>query len=337
MSLFVDKSYVTFLANKLDKFSQKSEFLWKFRCPICGDSKKNKSKTRGYIYRKGDRDALSFQCHNCGESSTFKKFLEKVDPGLYQQYKFETFADKKSVFDTNLQTPTLSEKTERLNRITLPKIADLPDDHFAKQFLINRKIPTQFLSDLYYAEDFKAFTNEMLPDNHYELIENDKRIVIPFYDKDKKLVGVQGRAILSSPIKYATVKFVDDAIKVWGLDRVDYTKPIYVVEGPFDAMFLDNGIATMDSSLHRIVPMLGSHDYRLVFDNEPRNAQIVHKMKESIKYGLKICIWPSNVEAKDINEMILAGQSGAVVQSIIDKHTHDDMRATLELSTWTRI
>lgn len=334
MSLYIDKRFVSLVSPKLERFKQKSEYLWTFRCPICGDSKTNKTKTRGYFYRrKGD---LCFICHNCGSGMSFGNFLKTTDKSLYRQYQLERFKDESS---GNVAAPdfTLAKSKPVFKQsINLPTIQSLPEEHVAKVFLQNRKIPKDTMSHIYYASDFKAFVHEMLPD-YEKSIYTEPRIVIPFFDENKKLLGFQGRAINQSKVKYITIKLDEDNKKVFGLDKVDFTKKIYVVEGPIDSLFLQNSIAMMDASLYNAVPIVGNHDYVFIYDNEPRNKDIVSRIKKTIDMGHKICIWPKNVVDKDINDMILSGMSASEIQCIIDKNTHQDLRAKLEFELWKKV
>ena len=102
MSLYVDHKYINLLSSRLEKFKRKSRDLYNFRCPICGDSKKNKYKARGYAYVK--EDILLFKCHNCNVSGTLKVLLEKFDPILAKQYNFEKFSSKYTKRHTEHET-----------------------------------------------------------------------------------------------------------------------------------------------------------------------------------------------------------------------------------------
>lgn len=336
MSLYIDKKYISLVSLRLERFKQKSEFLWNFRCPICGDSHKNKMKTRGYFYRR--KSDLFFQCHNCGTSLSLGNFLKTIDRSLYREYQLERYKNETA---GNVEKPDFEwAKTKPVfnieAKLTIPTIESLREDHAAKQYLINRKIPRDRLSDIYYAESFKAFVLEMLPDYDKTLFD-EPRIVFPFYDQDKKLIGFQGRAVKDSKLKYITVKMDDDFQKIYGLDRVDFSKPIYVVEGPIDSLFLQNSLATMDASLYNITLLLGNHDYVFIHDNEPRNRDIVKQMAKTISHGKNIFIWPQNVEAKDVNDWILTGTTPSEIQSIIDRHTFNDLRAKLEFDKWKKV
>jgi hypothetical protein len=338
MSLFIDIKYVSLAAPKLERYSRKSEYLWNFRCPICGDSHKNKFKSRGYIYRR--KSDLFYTCHNCGESISFGNFLKIVDPSLFREYQFERYKCEnagnvaKPDFSLVVQKPIFNKS---VNDINLPTIKSLPEEHVAKKFLLDRMIPRDRLDSIYYASDFKSFVLELIPEYSKNLRDNDQRIIIPFYDTNKKLLGFQGRAIGDSKVKYITIKLAEENDKIFGLDRLDKTKRIYVVEGPFDSMFLHNSIAMMDATLYNAIPYLGNLDYTFVFDNEPRNADVCRHMKKTIDMGKNICIWPSNIDQKDINDMVRSGLTPSAVQNVIDSNTFNEARALLEFTRWKKV
>lgn len=334
MSLYIDKKFVSLVSTKLERFKQKSEYLWTFRCPICGDSHKNKAKTRGYFYRR--KSDLFFTCHNCGTSLSVGNFLKTIDPSLYREYQLERYKNEST---GNVAKPDFTiAKTKPVfkKRVELPTINSLPEDHAAKQYLLKRKIPRDRLDDIYYAASFKPFVLELLPD-YEKTLYDEPRIVFPFYDEAKNMLGFQGRALGESKVKYITVKLDDDNRKVFGLDRVDFNKKIYVVEGPIDSLFLQNSLATMDASLYNITLLLGNHDYVFIHDNEPRNAAIVKQMAKTISQNKNIFIWPSHIKEKDINDWIMSGATPSEIQSIIDRNTFCDLRAKLEFERWKKI
>ena len=341
MSLYIDKKFVSLVSPKLERFKQKSEYLWSFRCPICGDSHKNKLKTRGYFYRR--KSDLFFQCHNCGTSMSFGNFLKTVDRSLYREYQLERYKNEsagntaKPDFSWAKTKPVFASKTDtQESKINLPTIDSLKEDHVAKQYLLKRKIPRGHLKHIYYAENFKSFVLELLPD-YEKTLYDEQRIVFPFYDQDKKLLGFQGRAVGESKVKYITVKMDDDFTKIYGLDRVDLTKRIYVVEGPIDSLFLQNSLATMDASLSNINLSLGHYDYVFIHDNERRNSAIVKQMSKTIDLEKNIFIWPKNIDAKDINDWIMTGTTPSEILSIIDTNTFSGLRARLEFEQWKKV
>lgn len=336
MSLYIDKKYISLVAPKLEGFRQKSDSLWNFRCPICGDSSKNKLKMRGYVYRR--KSDLFFSCHNCGAGLSFGNFLKITDRALYASYQMDRFKDSnggntaKPDFSLVMQKPVFNIKT----KIDLPTIKSLPDNHIAKHYLSERELPKEKFSDIYFADDFKSFVFQMLPDYDKKLFEGEKRIIFPFFDEKNILLGFQGRSIGTSKVKYITIKLSDDNKKVFGLNTIDKTKKIYVVEGPIDSLFLHNSLAMMDASLYNVVSSVGSYDYTFVYDNEPRNKDIIKHMQKTIDLNKDICIWPKDITQKDINDMVLAGTPPAAIQSIIDRYTFNGLRARMEFELWRK-
>lgn len=335
MSVYVDKKFLMLVSTRLPLFKQKSAELYNFRCPFCGDSRKNKLKARGYIYRR--KSDLFYSCHNCGLSTSFGKFLQQIDSVLYSDYQLERYKNESS---GNAKKPdfTLAKTKPVFNKtINLPTIDTLSSKHPARVFLEKRKIPLEKNKNIFYAEDFAAFVDEILPGNEKNLHKNDARIVIPFYDEKNILQGFQGRTISDSEIRYITITLNEESKKVYGLNTIDLSKKVYVVEGPFDSMFLQNSIAMMDASLQRVVRLLGPYDYVFIFDNEKRNRDIIKQMKSTIDLHQNICIWPNHINEKDINDMILGGYSSSEIQSIIDNNTYNGIRAKLELESWKKI
>ena len=282
-------------------------------------------------------------CHNCHSSTTFRKFLKEQDPALYQDYTLESFQPNTSntIVDAKDFVSTPQFKTiynipsaDALFNAGACRIKTFPPEFYARQYLENRKVP---LTDLWYTDDFAEFVSVIFP-AHDKTLYKEPRIIIPFYDKDGNLIGVQGRAIGPSKIKYITVKTNEDVPKIFGWNKVDTSKRIYVVEGPIDSLFLVNAIATMDAALYKAAPMVGlDFDYTFVYDNEPRNKQVVSNMIKTIAAGRKCCIWPDTIQQKDINEMVLAGNSPAVIQHIIDNNTYEGLMATMKLNQWSRL
>ncbi len=339
MSVFIDRTFLLRVSPKLQKFTQKKSDLYNFRCPLCGDSSKNKTKARGYIYEK--KNNYFFMCHNCGASLSFYNFLDKVDPHLLKEYALERYKNGEDG-KANYKKPTFEEfksTTPKFKtKLSLPTIESLPDGHFAKDYVLNRRIPNEHLNSLYFAEDFKKFV-ENLNIEKDGLKEDDPRLVIPFYDEEKNLVAFQGRALGESKLRYITVKLDDDNHKIFGLDRVvleDEEKPVYVTEGPIDSLFLSNAIATADANLKVAAKHVGKSKLVLVYDNEPRNKDICRQMEQAIEEHFNIVIWPEMIEEKDINDMVLSGFSPDEIQDIISKNTYQNLRAKIEFVNWRK-
>jgi len=337
MSVFIDRNFLLQVSPKLQRFSKKKDDLYNFRCPLCGDSQKNKTKSRGYVFRK--KNDYFYMCHNCGVSTTFYNFLKQVDPNLVQEYQLERYKNGETG-NNNYPKPDFEEyKVEKptfKKALELPSIDSLPEAHFAKSYVQQRRIPEAFYSQLYFAEDFAAFIQSLGIEKE-GLYKDDKRLVIPFYNAEKELVAVQGRSLGESKLRYITLKLHDDNKKVFGIDRINEEEMIYVVEGPIDSLFLNNAVATADSNLESITSIYDKSKVVLVFDNEPRNKEIVMKIDNAIENHYNVVIWPEMIESKDINDMVLDGFSPDEIQDIISKHTFVNLRAKAEFVNWKKI
>ncbi len=317
----IDSKYIGLVSSRLGNFKRVKSDLYNFRCPICGDSKKNKTKTRGYLYTiKAD---VNFRCHNCGASMTFSNFLKEIDPVVHKQYVFERFKQGSTGRGTVVEEPVFKfEAPTFKSSIDLP-LASTVD--VSRIYLEKRKLdPTKF----YYAERFVEYVN-----SHKQSmdVKEHPRIIIPLY-YEKNLVGVQGRALNSNSVKYITTIFYDEAPKIYGLDNVRRDAPVFVTEGPFDSTFLLNSIAMCgaDSDVRK----WGVSNPVWVYDNEPRSKEITERISSAITRGDSVVIWPTGIEEKDINDMILSGHD---VQSIVESNTYSGLEANLQFTTWKRI
>lgn len=323
---FVDSKFISLVSSRLEKFARKKPDLYNFRCPLCGDSSKNKSKTRGYLYVM--KNNTNFKCHNCGASMSFSNLLKKIDPVLFKQYQMEKFREGHAGKNFQTPAPKLDFKKpvfKKKAKIRLPKASE---NEQATEYLVKRKLdPDKF----YYTATFKKWANTLtkaFDSTKYD----DARIVIPLYTQDGDLFGFQGRALGPSKVKYITIMLNDDHPKVYGMETVDTEKTVYVVEGPFDSTFINNGIAMCgaDVDLHS----LRIKDLVYVYDNEPRNKEICARIEKAIKKGEKVVIFPSRIKEKDINDMVLAGID---VNSVLESNTYQSLTATIKYNEWKRL
>ena len=320
----VDSKYIGLVSSRLQKFKKVKADLYNFRCPICGDSQKNKNKTRGYFYVV--KNNTNFKCHNCGASLSFNNFLKKIDTTLYKQYTLEKFKEGHTGRSFVVDEPEFKFKKPIFKKkVDLPKASE---SEVAREYLLKRNLnPEKF----YFADKFKQWTNTQK--QTFDTIGRDEqRIIIPMYDRDKNLIGFQGRSLIPNPVKYITVMLEEEAPKIYGLETIDDQLPIYVVEGPFDSTFIDNSVALCGSDGD--LGYLQGSDLIFVYDNEPRNREIVGRIERCIERNQKVVIWPSNIIEKDINDMVLAGHD---VMSMLKLNTHSGLEAKVKFNTWKKI
>ena len=321
----IDSKYVTLVSSRLQKFKRVKANLYNFRCPICGDSQKHKNKARGYLYQV--KSNTNFKCHNCGASSSLNNFLKQIDPVLHKQYTMEKFKEGfAGGRNFVVEEPTFEfSKPVFKKKLDLPRASEVP---IAEKYLTKRGLdPTKF----YFADKFKQWVNTQKKTFDY-IKQDESRIIIPMYDESKTLIGFQGRSLGPNSVKYITVMLNEEAPKIYGLDTIKTEKPIYIVEGPFDSSLIENSVAMCGSDID--IRTFGWSDYIWVFDNEPRNREIVNRISKTIDRGDKVVIWPAFVEEKDINDMV---QHGHNVSRVLESCTYSGLEAKVKFNIWKKV
>ncbi len=312
MSSYIDLKFINEISARLGQFKKKGDYLFNFRCPHCGDSKKSKTKARAYLYQV--KNDMFFKCHNCGEGQSL--------------YKGSAPSTPKPKFDFK---PTKFEQVDYFSK--LKKISELDNEHPAKKVVIKRKIPEEYFSKLYLCDKFMKFVNEVKPNTFPHTKGEHPRLIIPFYGVDGKPFAFQGRAFGNEQPKYLTIKFDDTKQKVFGLDRINLQEHIYIVEGPIDSMFINNCLAAGGADLTLRVP---SEQVTYIFDNEPRNKEIIKRMQKVIDDGYNVVIWPNDLQLKDVNDLIISGLTKSEVANIISTNTYSKLSALTQLNNYKK-
>ena len=330
MQSYIDVKYVNIISPLLQQFKKKGDFLWNFRCPYCGDSQKSRTKARGFVYRK--KNDLFYKCHNCGVGTTLGKLIEHLDSKSYKDYIMERY--KSGVKTVNKEPEfKFDEPVFRSKDVcsTLNSLEELQDDHPARKIIDRRNLPISSYKDLFLCPEFYKFTNKLIPNKFPSLDGDHPRLLIPFRDEEGEVFAYQGRAFGNEQPKYLTIK-LQERDKIFGLDKIDKREEVLVVEGPLDSLFLDTCIAVAGAD----VPNLDC-DFTVVFDNEPRNKELLKQVEKAINRGHKICLWPEGMEYKDINDMILGGYTKEEIQDLIKHNTYQGTTATLWFTKWRKI
>jgi hypothetical protein len=325
VSIYIDKKYVNLVSGSLQKFKWKKDTLATCRCFKCGDSKKNKSKTRGYFFEyKGN---YVYKCHNCGISCNLYSVLEDISPALCKQYAFEVFKDKKP-------EPIIQTKEKKCPVFTNlgTRLDLLNEDHKAIKYVRSREIPKEKYSNFYYTSDFNKIMQSFGREG-----KTEERLVIPFYDETGNLIGVQGRAFTENAIRYITLK-QEGCERLWyNLDKVDPRSTVYVTEGPIDSMFIPNGVSMQGANWLSDFPnKIKNSKIVFIFDNEPRNSEIVDLVGKYIDAGRNVVIWPQEINKKDINEMVLAYGHSIAIKLIIN-NIYSGLQAKMKYTYWKKV
>jgi transcription elongation factor Elf1 len=339
---WLQHKYIGMVSGRLEKFKRKGSNLYNFRCPICGDSQTHTHKARAYIFEK--QGNMMFHCHNCNVTMSVPNFIKSIDQNIYNEMQMEKLQNNKT--PEQIEYESFVEKMKKPVFMKsgplkgLKKVSQLSPDHRVKKLVDSRKIPNPYHAKLFCCPNFKQFTNNLVPNKFDEesVARDETRLLIPFFDKEKRLHAYQGRALGNSKVKYITIILDDSVPKLYGLDSVDFDKTTYVFEGPIDSMFIPNSIATAGGDLVSAIGTLpNKQNIVVVYDNEPRSKDTIKKLDKAIMQGYSVCIWPENLEHKDINDMVLAGLTSEFIQFIIKSNTYRDLAAKMALTKWSKV
>ena len=333
---YIDTKYISLISHRLRNFTKKSDFLWNFSCPYCGDSQKNRKKARGFIYRT--KNDLFYKCHNCSHGTNLSKLIEYVDPSTHKEYVMERYKEGsngtpyKGAYKT--PEPEFDFKTPVFKTFDgLRKFSEMDENHPSVKFLLDRNLPKEAWNDIYFCPKFFEFTNRYVPNKFSSLGGDHPRMVIPFRTKEGNIFAYQGRAFGNEPQKYITIVLDKEHPKIFGYDRVDTSRSFYVVEGPIDSLFIENCVAVAQSDLR--LPQYKDTAV-LIPDNEPRNRQVCKQIEQCIRDDYSVVIWPQDVKEKDINDMILGGYTTVEIKELIHSNTHKGLQAQTVFSSWKR-
>lgn len=332
--LWIDNKYALLISPKLDRFKRQKEFTYNFRCPFCGDSARNQSKARGYLYPA--KQKLRFKCHNCNLPLTFGTFLEAIDLALYKQYSMERFREGQS----STYTPIEEQKFPDLKSVNIESAcAERVDfavlqnsDHPAAIYLRSRMIPEDRWKELWHIDNMSDLVN--IAPEYDTRLKNEPRLLIPYYSQNGILIGVSGRSYDSMDTqRYVTVKFNPQHPLIYNLNHIKAHETVYVTEGAFDSMFLHNCAAAGSTDLDKVE----FKNRVLIYDNQPRNRELVGIMQEAIYNNERLVIWPEGWKYKDINEAIVDGVSQEEVQKLIYTNTFTGLMLNLKFQKWSHI
>ena len=318
-ALAIDRKYASLVHTRF-RNAKAIRKVWNFSCPACGDSQKSKTKARGYLYEH--LAEVKYKCHNCQAAMPMGIFLKQYAYDLYQEYLVERFkfaAEMKlpeEVASAVKGTPVFYNRVMDVFGI-VPSIRSLPEDHFCRRYAMGRKIPEQYWSGLYFVEAFKAFVNLHIPGKFETPFVDEPRLVIPAVGRDGVVSGMVGRSLDGTEPRYYTLKLRDDGEVVFGADRVEDGKTVWVLEGAIDAMMAPNAVALGTSNLERYV----GPNTVLVFDNQPRERQIVRLVRKAVDHARNVFIWPENLSNfKDLNQPATARS-----YPLAAKYTHGEV------------
>lgn len=331
MSRYLDDKYIGQVCFSFRNFKRKSSSLYNFACPYCNEGS-SRTKTRGFLFvKEGD---WRFFCHNCSVSRQFKTFLKEQNPLLYKEYLMEVLAEKKDTKEVSFETlESIFKNDSRVEELDnlLVRCDNLSSKHTANQYLIKRHILKDY--DRFYYSSNLSILKQVFPGYEDVKFFDEDRIVFPVRNKQSKLIGVVCRAISDkSKLRYVNLRRSDETL-LFNIENINFSELKYVVEGPIDSLALPNCVAAIGSDLMKCVDVFDKNTV-YIFDNQPKNREVVKKMEYLATKGVKMVVWPSSLEEKDINEMI---NEEIDPLEIINTHTYSGLTLSLKIKEWKKV
>ena len=160
------------------------------------------------------------------------------------------------------------------------------------------------------------------------------RIIIPYFDERGIPFRLSSRAIDTQKQRYIQTTLDENKPRLYNLDQIDPEKTVYVQEGQFDSMFIDNCVAVGTSNYD--VDYLKNYKNKIfVPDNNPRNEIVCRNILNLINKNENVVIWQSNY-GSDVNEMIINGYSKNDVLELIHQSTFSGIEAKLKFNEWVK-
>lgn len=340
MSAWIDNEFAYRAFAHLPRFKQinnSSVYKLNFRCPVCGDSKTDQNKARGWYY--GDGNHGNVHCYNCDYHATISNYLKDYEPDLYKEYILEIKKEQAHVSSGPKEKVEVKKPEPKIIKKlpTCIRVDQLAEDHPIVKYVLSRKIPKEAWSRLWFTREWPKLVNAIAPGT-YKKEMPEPRLVIPIYNANGKAEAFQGRALRKdAPQKYITIKAYPDATKIYGVERINPNKDVFVLEGPLDSLFVKNSIAITGGSLDlEIIPF---KDKRIwVMDNEARHPDTIKRMKRLIESGEKVVFWDEwKIPGKDVNEFIKNGATPEQVQEYISNNYEQGLKATLRLNKYAKL
>jgi len=281
-----------------------------FACPYCGDST-NSRKRRGNLYL----DNLTFHCFNCGHHGNYIRFMHDFDM---------------PIGNVNIDEISTTIKTGRKKRRTE---FDIKIFNRLEEFSVTRaKLKKHFRLNEITAQDkmYGYLKSRCLHKKLERFLYSSRRneLWILNLTNNHKIAGLQIRSFDPDKVKYRTYNISkiytymdmefpemdDDDLTLmnqtgitFNILQTDLFSPVYVFEGPMDAMFLTNSVGI--SGVGRTFDLIENlPETRYVFDNDKAGFE---KMVDKMNEGKKVFMWKKflndmsiSENIKDFNELI---------------------------------
>jgi hypothetical protein len=276
---------------------------YNFRCPICGDSNEMYKTGRGHLFL--NKTPYVYKCFNggCpaenGMSATI--FLREYYPAEYSEYikmvikatkESEEEKDKrkeqirKSRYNVERKLPVIST----INKLDISNISDFIKKN--KNELVHMKPLIDYPEAIEFCEkrhiDRDIYRKWLYVNNNKDKkCFTKNRIIIPFINHNKQIYFYQARSIIGEEPKYKNS--ISDLRPIFNYYKADFSKPVMILEGPIDSLFVENSVATLGVKYNEeLILSIPKKNRYFIFDNDSAG---VNAAKKHLENGENVFMW----------------------------------------------
>ena len=307
---------------------KKYQNVFNSECPVCREGK-SKGRTRRLFYFPNKQ---YFFCHNCSKSWRPFEWVKEVTGWTFPEIVKKNKEKEGTVIITNKTVTPLKQKESVISDLPESSI-DLTDQTQVEYFKDNKYVKLA----LEYCQSRRLLTAVNSCKRFYLSLEDKvhkNRLVIPFFDDNRKVVCYQTRALTPNQFPKYLTKFGEK--EIFGLANINSDLPyVFVFEGPIDSMFVRNGVAMAslaptEKQTQQLNNLIG-YEQIWVFDNDKNNKQTSAKISKYIKEGKRIFIWPKEfMKFKDFNEVCCSLELDEIPWKFVVKNSAQGQEAVIK-------
>jgi len=310
-------------------------------CPICREGK-SWGKKRRLFYVMADN---FLHCHNCGwHSNPINWIIEVSNMAISEIYKE---AEEYDLIPQDISEVSLNEVTKKIFNNSLPEDSiNLFDQDQISYYKANPIVQTA----LNYIKTRKLDTAVNKSNSLYISLKDKihkNRLIIPFYDVSGKIIFYQSRTIIENN-KVKLPKYLSKLNSDKSLFNIsninENIDEIFIIEGPIDAFFVENGIAVaginensdnlFTSLQHQQITRFPFHERIIALDSQWQDSASLKKTKVLLEKGHKVFIWPKKFgeKFKDFNEMCMGLNIEKVPNAFLVNNSFKGIQGLVRLS-----
>ena len=206
-----------------------------YDCPVCSYEIKGLERGDGKGNLEVNYFRNVFHCWSCGETHDTHGHLEQL---------IKTYGSKEDLNTYNLlRIDKVEVKEKKFRKPQLPK-------EFVKLSELHDRLPIKIKAKKYLSD--RGVNDKIINEFNIGIAATGpyaNRIIIPSYDSEKNLNYFVARSFTGEKLKYKNPTYPKEEI-IFNEAKINWLAPVWIVEGPFDSLFIPNSIPILRKVLH---------------------------------------------------------------------------------------